>query len=344
MFEWNQSIMIGTTLFIGSLLPVFLFPNHIGRIKNKIVSLFSSKEDNTCQSCNCTDDDDHDRSVIPSLHPQNVILIIDMNNAIDDILCLLHIIHQPELNLCGVITTGGDSINRARLVRYWLRRALCSDKILVIPDWGNDAKFSPSVRCNVPIAADSKETSSLYMRSKEGATSFLIKAAQRWKTDLTILCTSTFSCLAQACSENPQAMRECGKIYFCGKTFPYINDYNFKRIQPCCLTGGFGYDQLQTHKVFDMLEDTVPFRVLNSTNYDELEINSKEVNHIQGLVYSFITIKPRKFLLVLYCTHPHMFNIYFHGHHNLVGHVVSEPIMDPKYFPEITRMLKQIQC
>ena len=68
---------------------------------------------------------------------KQILLITDIGRDVDDTLAILalggYALSSPDVEIAGVVATGGAGTTRARVVRFWLRRMGFPDTVQFIP-------------------------------------------------------------------------------------------------------------------------------------------------------------------------------------------------------------------
>lgn len=215
------------TILSGSIVSVFLAHQFLGdRDCFRLIECFAKLCCHKCIKNSSVSPRPSNIAIPPPMYisstRQRIILITDIGRDTDTPLALIALANHTLIELAGVITTGGNTINRGRVVRYWLR--ICGikdDDCFVVPDYSNVSGFDESTRkrhnnCQVPLSADAAHNSSLYRRSRDDAIGLLLSEANTWKSHLHVVCLANTTTLADAFECNPTVMNQVGKIIIPG--------------------------------------------------------------------------------------------------------------------------------
>ena len=65
---------------------------------------------------------------------KKVVIITDIGRDPDDIIALLAVFAYPHIEVVAIVTTGGNTENRAILTRHWLRKMNVNENVKIVGD------------------------------------------------------------------------------------------------------------------------------------------------------------------------------------------------------------------
>eukprot|EP00959_Pyramimonas_sp_CCMP1952_P266229 5566000-Pyramimonas_sp.AAC.1 len=200
-----------------------------------------------------------------------IILITDIGRDIDDTLCLLAL--QPYLSdgraeLVGVVGSGGNSELRAAVARGWLRIFGYQDE--QIPVMAGTARGVGG--CYVPTGFPTPEQASL---GTGNGSDFILDCAREYQDELFILVIAPMTPLADAVDKDDNGvLKKIGAVYVQGQA--EIDDDG--RLTPDSRAFNLREDMPSATKVFDALQDSVPFRLLGKHTAYAVKLGHKHFN------------------------------------------------------------------
>lgn len=226
---------------------------------------------------------------------QRVILITDIGRDTDSPLALIALAKHPDIELAGVITTGGNTINRARVARYWLRRCGIDDKdCYVIPDYSHFCSYTDVRKkklynhCHVPLCADDALHSTIYRNTRYDAVEFIVREVREWKEKIHIICLGRTTTLTDAFETNPKIMCQVGRVVIQGN-LKYENDATALILEDC-ISESLHEDEMATEILFESFEyNGVPLHIVDQNigeicrlNKEDLSKTTHYINTIRG--------------------------------------------------------------
>ena len=219
---------------------------------------------------------------------QRVILITDIGRDTDGPLALIALAKHPLIELAGVITTGGNTVNRGRVARYWLRMCGKTDAdCFVVPDYSKVDSIDVVTRkllnnCQVPLSADSANNSALYRHSRHDAVKLLLTEVSTWKEYIHIICLANTTTLADAFECNSAVMSQVGKIIIPGSVIEPLSDKVAVPVIDYDLSQIVAEDFRSTDYVFEMCasESNTEIHIIDESLGQEYRLGKLDVEHI----------------------------------------------------------------
>lgn len=282
-----MSVEVFATCIVGSICSVFVAYQFLGkkdcfRLMNCFSNMCCLRPKNQKASSTI----EISPQIFISSTRQRVILISDIGRDTDGPLALITLAKHPSIELAGVITTGGNTVNRCRVARYWLRMCGIKDhECFVVPDYSkveclDDIRQKTLNNCQVPLSADTANNSALYRHSQDDAVALLLAEVSTWKEHVQIICLANTTTLADAFECNSTVMRQVGKIILPGtvaeplKTFPII-DYNTSRI--------LAEDYRSADYILEMCTTTTPntkIHIIDENTGSNYRLKKIDVEHV----------------------------------------------------------------
>jgi inosine-uridine nucleoside N-ribohydrolase len=225
---------------------------------------------------------------------RKVLIITDIGRDIDDTLalCALNgLMKQKKMQLVGVVTSGGNGVLRAQVVRGWLRRfglldedvpvAACTKKV------GQDECFVPK---GTPLTA---EEASLYegvgndkstLMVGAAAANLILEITQKYSGQLEIIAIAPLTPLAEAIrkdgtnslkliQEGIKMLHIQGQCKVKGnKILPDFAAYNLRE------------DKDAARLVFDVLQDAIPFRILGKHAAYQIQMTKSDFQNWDKII------------------------------------------------------------
>ena len=219
---------------------------------------------------------------------QRVILITDIGRDTDGPLALIALANNPRIELAGIITTGGNTVNRARTARYWLRMCGIQDEdCFVVPDYSKVDCIDVATRkrlnnCQVPLSADTANNSALYRCSRDDAVALLVAEVTTWKEHVHIMCFASTTTLADAFECNSTAMNQVGKIIMPGSVVEPLSDQVAVPVLDYDSSHSIAEDYRSTDYVFEMCASgsNAKIHVIDESLGQEYRLGKLDVEHI----------------------------------------------------------------
>merc|ERR1712013_29791 len=132
------------------------------------------------------------------------LLVTDIGSDPDDIMALLVLLASDKFQVEAIITTGGDTINRARVAARWVQLSGTKQRPSIVPDRSEYQAKNP---CNLPAhILDTPEPTT----TEEDAAGLILRKAAAHGQSLGILCIGQMTSLAEAVRREPNRMRDIG--------------------------------------------------------------------------------------------------------------------------------------
>jgi len=183
-----------------------------------------------------------------------ILLITDIGSDPDDILALLVLLASDQFKVVAIVTTGGDTLNRARVATRWLQVTGSMQKPAIVPD---RSEFHAETPCNLPHHI-TENTEPRNAELQDDAVETILRTADAHGQKLGILCIGQMTSLAQAVKRQPETMRGIG---FLGIQGQLVEDER-GRISPDLAAFNLREDPEASEVVFSELQDFVPFHLV----------------------------------------------------------------------------------
>ena len=156
-----------------------------------------------------------------------VLVDTDIGDDIDDALALALVLHSPEIELRGVTTVFGDTLQRARLAAYLLKDYGCED-VPVAAGIENPIQWRhrPS---GVPQAAVLDAHEALPALSTTPGPKLIVETALAHPGRLTLLCLGPLTNIAKALTIEPKLITALRRIVMMGGSSGWpLPDWNVR--------------------------------------------------------------------------------------------------------------------
>ena len=230
-----------------------------------------------------------------------VLIITDGGTDVDGTLALCALkglMQQQQVNLVGVVTSGGQLETRARIARGWLRRLGIADKIVSVAPGSRRKRATRTTAeeeeeeedptCYIPKATPlTVQEAKLYGTNKTAAGAKLILTLVRQHAEqLEIIVLGKLTTLAHALRlEGDIGLDACQKgikmLHLQGQCRTNETE---QRLMPDFNAANFKADKQATNAVFASLQDTVPFRVLGKHAAHQISLNQFHFKHWDDLL------------------------------------------------------------
>ena len=212
-----------------------------------------------CCCCNrkCTRTSQKNRPL-----PRPVLIITDIGRDIDDTLAFLTLqglLQQHKAQLVGVVTSGGQGEQRARVVRRWLRRFGLRDEDVPIAFCTQQGQSECYLPKDTPLASDAS-LSSLHPGD------LILATIEKYGGALEIVALAPLTPLAQAMQRKKKG-QSCLATVQQGIKMLHIQgncsvDPISQRLMPDYASFNLREDVEASKVVFEKLQDFVPFRLV----------------------------------------------------------------------------------
>ena len=207
--------------------------------------------------------------------PRPVLVITDIGCDIDDTLALCAINGLRRLNkiqLVGVATSGGNNRVRARVARGWLRTfQIADDDVMVAPCSTALPNGGDREECYVPEGTPTFENASLYQQGQGTAAELILSLATTYAGKLEIFVIGPMTPLSNA-------IQQYGGFSILKKGVKLLHiqgqckmNERKQRIEPDFASYNLSQDREASAKIFSMLQESIPFRMLGK--YAAYQIN-----------------------------------------------------------------------
>ena len=176
--------------------------------------------------------------------PRPVLLITDIGRDIDDTLALLTLLGSKNVELVGVVTSGGCSLARTGVARGWLG-CLRAGFDAPIVGGNDDGVGTPSAeQCYVPDGFSPMRNGDACLNGPE----VIVKLCQQWRRKLTVVVIGPLTPMARALAlpGGRPALRSVGAVYLQGQAdvttssagaggtllTPSVECFNFREAMP----------------------------------------------------------------------------------------------------------------
>ena len=185
-----------------------------------------------------------------------VLLLTDIGLDIDDTLALLvlnALRRQQKVEIVGVVTAGGASVERACIVRGWLRRFGIFDEDVPVAACDSNLSLKKK-KCSTPAFAPDKENAALYDKSR--AAELILKLARKYSGNLEVFALCALTPLAEALElpGGPQILRQGVKTLYIQGNWRPESEKSDKMAPNFDLSYNLQYDKNAATRVFNELQ------------------------------------------------------------------------------------------
>eukprot|EP00242_Pyramimonas_sp_CCMP2087_P004435 CAMPEP_0198204850 /NCGR_PEP_ID=MMETSP1445-20131203/8333_1 /TAXON_ID=36898 /ORGANISM="Pyramimonas sp., Strain CCMP2087" /LENGTH=361 /DNA_ID=CAMNT_0043876927 /DNA_START=311 /DNA_END=1396 /DNA_ORIENTATION=- len=228
--------------------------------------------------------------------PKRILVITDIGRDMDDTLCFLSLLHYISLGqaeLVGVVAAGGTSNQRAAVARGWLRKFGYKDE--QVPVMGGRSVGKPGWFS--PEGFPTPEHAAL---SPGDGSDFLLDCARKYKGDLTLLVIAPFSPIADALDKDEHGdLKKIHAIYVQGQAI--ITEEG--KLVPDPQSFNISQDLESATRVFEALEEQVPFRLLGKHTAYAIKLQHEHFNLWQAQLADYNSTQTHKIDLLAVAKH-----------------------------------------
>jgi len=274
-----------------------------------------------------------------------VIIITDIGRDPDDTLALYTAYAAKRFSIIAIVTTGGNTINRARLVRRLLNQMeVPKQETVLVADMSQGNALTNI--CFIPEDTPSVEDTHLML--EVCAEDLILKIARKYTKHLGIFCIAPLTPLAKACDKDPIALKHIKFLAIQGQLIDKGTD-----IEADMESFNLREDENATNTVFCSLQKHVPFHMLGKHAAYAVPLHKQNIAAIPNILHEvehtmdgFRRQNPQLFwslypveeckrenwfdevhhvctpydpLLFLSFIHPEMFTRKHHGQHTTIG-------------------------
>ena len=210
-----------------------------------------------------------------------ILLLTDIGRDIDDTLALIALQglqRRGKIRLVGVVGTGGAGIDRARVVRWWLRRFHIADHDCPVAYCRSEGKLACAIPAGTPVTADAALVDG-------SAAAMIVDLARAHAHRLVIFAIAPLAPLADALADaadlkllrsNVHSLWIQGqvKLEAAGRLSPDFASFNLRENRQAALT------------VFNALQDYVPFRLLGKHAAYQVPLTPSDFSRWDGVLGS----------------------------------------------------------